>query len=104
MEVFNTVAYQEFSLVHRQENGGLLSLLIGRKGSILQLQDIFSCKVSAGYLYTGHAVVTRFQIENTSLCFANVDVAEQYAAELLRELMDQSFKQDRDMHYQKYTF
>ena len=71
MEVFNTVAYQEFSLVHRQENGGLLSLLIGRKGSILQLQDIFSCKVSAGYLYTGNAVVTRFQIENTSLSPTN---------------------------------
>ena len=61
-----------------------------------------SCYAEIGTFYSGYGAFIRFMFDDTSLCFGNVNVNETMATEIISDMMDAAFKQDRDMRYQKY--
>jgi hypothetical protein len=87
MECFNTVAFGKYQIVRSHHHAGLLQLLIAGKSAQTRVKDIFSCSVTTGMYYVGYATCIRFGIDDTTLCFANVNISQGMAVETLEELM-----------------
>ncbi len=73
----------------------MVTLLVARKEIILKMKDIGACGVSEGLIYTGQASFIRFKLEDTTLCFGNINVPQSYAKENIEELTFRAFRKDR---------
>ena len=84
MEVLHTHYFDKYQLIKSQLCSSQLTLVIVSKHKLPSLSDIVTCQSTAGMFGTELAASARFNIQDTSFCFANVNVSQSGAAETIQ--------------------
>lgn len=92
MEVLHTHYFDKFQLIKSQLCSSQLTLFIVSKDKLPSLSDIVTCYSTAGMFGTELAASARFNIHDTSLCFANVNVSQSGAGDTIQQLAEAAFK------------
>jgi hypothetical protein len=86
----------KYQIVRAHDLGGLYSVLIVTNDMQSRLKEFSSCPVILGVVTSGQATCIRFSIEDTTFSILNAFVYSSGATETLNQLMEFSFKQDRE--------